>query len=139
MPLKNAEKILSFLKEGRLEVRSGIQSVAFDDRGSRFNIGFKDGETISVPFVINATEAGLDITKLDSPLIKNLLDSHMIMANPFGGIDVDFNTCKIMGKDGKPSDQLYSIGYLTRGVHFYTNDVARIAEYARRVVSSLLE
>ncbi len=133
MPLKNAEKISNYLKSEKLAIYSGIKSVIYNENNKSFVLDLKDNK-IEVPFLINATGAGEDIKKINSVLVKNLLQSGIFTPNKFGGINVDFETCGVLNSHSVISKNIYSIGYLTKGVHFYTNDVGRIAEHARRVV-----
>lgn len=137
IPLKNGEKIFKFLKNRQLEICSGVQSVKYDDEQKTFIVQCAN-KTISTSYIINATEAGLDIAQIETPLIQNLLKSGLFKPSKYGGIDVDLKTSRVINQNGEVSEAIYTIGYLTRGVHFYTNDVGRIAIYAKQIVSDLL-
>ncbi|MCD0485527.1 FAD/NAD(P)-binding protein [Streptacidiphilus sp. ASG 303] len=124
MPLDNARRLLSMAEDGAFEVLTGLGSVAWDEEREVFRLdGGQRGEAYAreVDWLVNATGTGFSLDRSDSSLIQNMLMRGAIRPHPLGGIDVDFETMRVLRSDGSCSDRALSIGPLTRGVHFYTN------------------
>lgn len=140
MPMKNARKIASLFQNGQLDVRSN-PVVTHNAQTGLFEIVCSNEqrtgtETIAMPYVINATGEGLDVRKIQSPLLQNLLQHGDAVPNTCGGVEVDFETCALAGRQGF-SQRMYTLGSLTRGTHFYTNDIHRNAVHAKRIADAL--
>lgn len=143
MPIKSARKIAALIKSRQLTTRANPTSVSVNPKTGMFDVECSDelrtgNECISTRFLINATGEGLDVAKIPSELLQNLLRHGMILPNPCGGIEVGFKTCNLIGQDGV-SGRMYALGSLTRGTHFYTNDIHRNAVHAKRIVDALIE
>lgn len=137
MPMKNARKIAALLQSGQLAIHSLKSEVSYDSKAGMFSMSDADGSSVQAKYAINATGEGLDVGRIKSELLQNLLMKKIISANSCGGVDVDFETCALMrGKE--KSNTMYLLGSLTRGTHFYTNDIHRNAVHAKRIADDLL-
>ncbi|MFH1489051.1 MAG: FAD/NAD(P)-binding protein, partial [Pseudomonadota bacterium] len=127
MPVVNAEKILAVLKSGQLDILSGCGCVRCCGSAPGFEIvletRFGIPYELKTPFLINATGQGLDVTRSEDPLLRNLLARGFIQPHPGGGIQVDFETSQVFGQGGIPVPGVFAVGEITRGVHFFTNGV----------------
>ena len=142
MPLINAEKVLQSIKSGQLEVLSGVKCSRYLGSGKGFMIdiqtrfGVEYG--LKVSYLINSTGQGLDVTKYDARLIQNLLSHGVIVPHPSGGIQADFDTSAVIRKDGTPSSNLFAVGEITRGVHFFTNAISENTRNAGTIADCIV-
>jgi uncharacterized NAD(P)/FAD-binding protein YdhS len=138
MPPKNAEKVRNALISGRLEVFSGITGIEHHPARNSFAVELRDPSgicrTLDVPVVINATGQCLDAWAIDSALLRQMLSDGLAVPHQSGGINVDFDTGRLIGDGGRVSDSLFVLGELTRGVHFLTNGVVPCAHRAKDIV-----
>jgi uncharacterized NAD(P)/FAD-binding protein YdhS len=136
MPIRNAKFLHELMLQKRLTVHGGLDDVAAGDR--EFLVHYRDRsgapKISSADIVINATGASVDISAIDSPLIKGLLANGMIRPHEFGGVDVEFGTGQAINRSGVRGAPLYVVGTLTKGTHFFTNAIWENALCARRAV-----
>ena len=126
MPIINAKKILNALNTGQLTVESGLMCVrTCGEKGFEMDVSTRFGipYTFKTPFIINATGQGTDVARFNNTLLNRLLDKGIINPHPNGGINADFNTGEVIGKNGRNIPGLFALGEITRGVHFFTNGV----------------
>lgn len=142
MPLINAEKILKIMQNNQLNVLGGIKNVTYSRKDKKFTAQYstedKGDERIFAKYLINAIGAGYSLYKTQSVLLKNLFKNGIVKENLCGGIDVDFNTFNIISQNGKSQKNIYSVGPLTRGVHFYTNAIEMNALHAEKIAESII-
>jgi uncharacterized NAD(P)/FAD-binding protein YdhS len=127
MPLQNAKSIYALMHTGQLEVLSAPRATW---NGSSFVVPTQKGN-ISTSFLVEAAGMEYDPRLIDSTLLHRLLDSKLLRPHAAGGVSVDFWTLEA-------TKNLFAIGSLTRGVHFYTNSVRRIAAHAERVADTIV-
>lgn len=140
MPLVNGCRIERLLHRGQLQVISNVKSVLANYRGG-FDVNYHTCGGMckqSVDYLINATGTGFHAWLLDSTLIHNMLSRGLLTAHPLGGIDVDFDTLQIRGNDNRLVEQVFFVGPLTRGVHFYTNSIETNLANTKRLASSII-
>jgi len=138
MPLKNAVRLLGLLESGHLEIVSGLKSVVYDHGKELFVLDYGT-KKLEVKYIINATDIGLDVNEIDSVLMQNLIKRGILRPYKFGGVDVDFETCKLINDNKLEYEPIYFTGYLTRGVHFQSNCIPSIRRNANRIVESLIK
>ena len=128
MPLINAQKVLDVLKTGQLDVLSGCGCIRSCGPGRGFEIDIETRFDIpfllKTPYLINATGQGLDVMCFRDPFIQNLLSKGFIQPHPRGGIRVDFHTSQVIDQGENRRPDIFALGEITRGVHFFTNGVA---------------
>jgi uncharacterized NAD(P)/FAD-binding protein YdhS len=138
MPPKNARKVRDALLSGQLEVLPGITHISHNEEAGIFGVELRDRDgvcrTLEVPTVINATGQCMDAAKIDSRILGQLLADGLAVQHPSGGIDVDFETGRVIDRDRATSNTLFALGELTRGVHFFTNGVTPCALRAHDIV-----
>lgn len=128
IPLANARRVLNLLESGQLQVLRGSK-VQWD--GSKSEFVFQTGDTEHrAAALIETLGQEFDTSKIQSPLLEQLLSRGLLDPHPVGGVCADFNTLKA-------GDGIHVIGSLTRGVHFYTTSIDRIATHASRIADSL--
>lgn len=136
LPIKNAERVLGFLESGQIEIIPGLKSVNYNDEKECFvlDYGAKKRET---HYLINATDLGIKLDEIDSPLIKNLLKRGILRPNIFGTIDMDPTTGKLIENNELRDEPIYFLGYLTRGAYFHANDMTTLILHAKKAVDNI--
>ncbi len=138
MPLPNAKFILQLLESQQLQVLRGNIKAKYEPTKGVFQLSNGSQQLGETLWLINGTGAGMDLAKTSMPLLRQLMDDGYLTSHPCGGIDVDFSSFNPFNQDGKLSPNIYVLGQLTRGVHFYTNAIDRNLAHARRVASQVL-
>lgn len=143
MSLVNAEKVLNLLHSGQLSVLGGIKNIHRLDESDEFRLTIETrlGPVfhISVPYLINATGQGLDVSRFQDRFLETLLKTGVVTPHASGGIQVDFDTCAVVHGDGRISNSVFALGELTRGVHFFTNAVSENARYADLIAKRIVD
>lgn len=123
IPADNAEKILSLLKSGRLNVVTGGNRVEpLADGGFQIVVTRDGGDVIHrLDTVIAATGTPRDVRNLASPLLTRLLAKGLARPHRFGGIEVDPDSGGVIGAHGALVPRLLAAGELTSGTHFFTS------------------
>lgn len=142
MPLENARRLRDMTAVGAFTLKSGLKSVSWDEDAEIFRLeGEQEGRGFvrEAKYLLNATGTGFSLERSDSSLIQNMLMRGAIRPHPLGGIDVDFETLRVVRRDGSRSAHVHYIGPLTRGVHFYTNSFETNLANAHSAVAAISE
>ncbi|NJD07438.1 MAG: hypothetical protein FIA97_13205 [Methylococcaceae bacterium] len=95
-------------------------------------------ETIQVDAVVNCSGSESDYRKLDSPLVRSLLEQGLARPDPLHlGLDVAANGA-LLGTDGIPSQQLFTVGPPKKGMLWETTAVPEIRCQAAELAQTLL-
>lgn len=86
-------------------------------------------ENLQSKYFIEAAGQEYNPSSIESPLMKRLLIKRILNPHPAGSISVNFATLLA-------SKSIHVIGSMTRGTHFYTNSIDRIATHASRIADS---
>lgn len=132
IPVENAQRMLDAGRAGRLVFRSGPSRVAAQaDGGYAVTIGAEpDAAPEHFDAVVCAYGSSRDPRRLDSRLVRNLLDRGLVRPHRYGGVDVDPQTGHAIAADGGPVPTLTVLGELTAGVHFFTSALEINARHA---------
>ncbi|ANI99110.1 hypothetical protein A8O14_02780 [Polynucleobacter wuianus] len=90
-------------------------------------------------WIINASGPSREISRVDSVLIKNLLESGLILRNPHGGIMLDYESSRIKNNINRELNNFYAIGHLTSGTYYFVSSLDMVSLRARGVVRHLTE
>ncbi len=143
-PIQNALKLQKLLHTDQLTVYGGY-SDAFDDEATgRFAIRVDDQRkhfeaTLFADYLVNATGYTTDVTRCRSSLLRGMLNSGLAHANEFGGIDIDFDTGRVVARSGKAMTGLFALGSLACGTYFWTNAMSVNTRLASGVVDQALK
>jgi uncharacterized NAD(P)/FAD-binding protein YdhS len=93
---------------------------------------------IECDWVINATGPARSVDgNTGSLLLKNLMKSGLIRTNPFGGIQIDYETSMVK-RDGDKVDNFYAIGHLTSGTYYFVSSLDMVSMGAKRVARDVV-
>lgn len=94
-------------------------------------------ETVAAARIVNCTGPELDIARAGEPLLDALLAAGRIRPDPYRlGIDVDEH-CRVLDRDGTPSDRLFTLGAMTRGAFWESIAAGDIAAQAQAIARRL--
>jgi uncharacterized NAD(P)/FAD-binding protein YdhS len=100
--------------------------------------GRHDLETIEVDRVINCTGAGCDLRRQAPPLLKSLLSAGRARADELGlGLDVDDGGA-ILDAAGSPSDRVFVVGALRKGVEWEAIGITEIRDHSAAVATRVV-
>ena len=143
LPVHTYLKIYSLLKAGVLNHQApllGIEVRAPDKFVASISRADCSDEPIKVEcdWIINATGPARSIDgNSGSLLLNNLMKSGLIRANPFGGIQVDYETSMVKS-GGDKVENFYAIGHLTSGTYYFVSSLDMVSMGAKRVARDLV-
>ncbi|KAI1771548.1 FAD-NAD(P)-binding-domain-containing protein [Hypoxylon cercidicola] len=93
-----------------------------------------------VDYVIDITglEYDLGATKSSSPLLEGMHKKGLVTNEPSGGIKVGAADHQLITAGDKLTPGLYAIGSLTKGTHYFVEDISRITSHALRISDSIV-
>ncbi|MEJ2765220.1 FAD/NAD(P)-binding protein [Photobacterium sp. MCCC 1A19761] len=134
IPAENAEKILGYLRSGQLKFVAGASSVKVED--GQLMVQCNDSSTPTGK-VIYATGSPKSLSQIDSPLVRNLIESGTSVENKFGGLDVCKHDYGLFCKDGQMNTSIFAIGELTSGRFLFTSALDIIVRHAHACADSV--
>lgn len=143
-PMQNAIKLQKLLHSDQLSVFGGVRRAWRDEASSRFATCIYDrrrefNATIYSDALVNSAVFTNDVFHCRSPLVRQMLDSGLATAHPFGGVDVDFDTNELRTRTGTLLSGVFALGALTSGTHFWTNAMNVNARLARNNVQIIVQ
>jgi uncharacterized NAD(P)/FAD-binding protein YdhS len=128
------------LRSGRLSVHRGrISAARISDSAVALDIVSGDTRmTLRAAHVVNCTGPSSDLSRVDRPLVRQLLESGLARPDALHlGIDAD-ETLRAIGSDGGPVQNLYAMGPLLRGLWYETTAIPEIRAHAASIASAIL-
>jgi uncharacterized NAD(P)/FAD-binding protein YdhS len=128
------------LVSGQVEVYAGrIQSITESETEIKVIFKSRDGiKEIKVARVINCTGPEPNINKIDQEIITDLRNKGLIRPDSLNlGIDSTPQGA-VINRDGQPSDILFTIGPLLKGILWETTAIPEIRVQARDLAELLL-
>ena len=143
-PMQNAIKLQKLLHSDQLSVFGGVRRAWRDEASSRFATCIYDrrrefNATIYSDALVNSAVFTNDVFHCRSPLVRQMLDSGLATAHPFGGVDVDFDTNELRTRTGTLLSGVFALGALTSGTHFWTSAMNVNARLARNIVQIIVQ
>jgi uncharacterized NAD(P)/FAD-binding protein YdhS len=127
------------LRAGRLEIDAG-RIAGYRDDGDHVEVTIKQRRgairTFRAGHVVNCTGPGGDFDKIAIPLIADLRERKLAVADPLG-VGLETNDCAVIDARGKPSNRLFALGPLTRPAWWEVTAVPEIAMQIDRLVAQL--
>ncbi|CDG85147.1 hypothetical protein GJA_4540 [Janthinobacterium agaricidamnosum NBRC 102515 = DSM 9628] len=138
MPASNGRTLLNMIEAGQLSLLAGAPSFERGDADCLSAV-HADGAQHRYDYVINATGAAKWVEcKQDSPLVWQLLQDGYAVADPRGGIRVDFVTGAVIDEDNEPDWNMRALGHLTSGTYFFVSSLEMIARRAQHIADDVL-
>jgi uncharacterized NAD(P)/FAD-binding protein YdhS len=124
MPMVNALQLIPATTSGQIVVQSRLRDVRPVTSGPSRSwniVAGSRGSEQSWDFLIDATGGRISIACQRDPLLAACLRRGLLTLDRREGIQVDFGTCRAIDACGDSNDNLYFVGPMTFGTHFYTN------------------
>jgi uncharacterized NAD(P)/FAD-binding protein YdhS len=118
----NADALAALQQEGRLRLHAGRIAVATQD-GDGFAVTFRryrsaETETIATRWIINCSGPLRDFGRINDPLVRSLFDRGDIRPDVLRlGLDITPDN-RLLRRDGRAWDNLYTLGPTTLGAHW---------------------
>jgi uncharacterized NAD(P)/FAD-binding protein YdhS len=138
IPIVNGKRVLALLKQRRLAVQRNLTGVTFEEKTTDFRLHFSGSESVACDYIVNATGAPRQLSDCNSPLLESLHHQGIVSAHEFGGIRVDFESLRVLGKDGHPNPRMFALGNLTFGTHLFTSTLELNVQKADRVAGHIV-
>lgn len=144
MPPANAAKIQALVNARRLVVHGGEIDARYDPLSACFEVEVGDpyhgAEALYLKSqtLVNATGHATQMRRCRSALVRDMLARGLAREHEFGGLDVDFTTCRILNRDGRRLGGAYALGSLASGTFFWTQSMSVNARLAAGVVRHVL-
>src|SRR5579885_63462 len=134
IPFKNARKIYNLFVSRQLSMIKDFKSISI--KSDKFIVQ-NNSSAFEFDYVIDATGYSDDLNCIQSLLITNMLGKGLIKPHKFGGMDVDFDTSRVIRSDGIPERNLYAIGNLTSGTYFFTSVLELNVKHTYKVAKQI--
>jgi uncharacterized NAD(P)/FAD-binding protein YdhS len=138
MAPENAVRIDSLIRNGRLRIIAGriitIKGIAANKFLVEFmERGLKEIRLLPVNAIVNCMGPASNYNKIAQPLLKNLLKKGLIQVDEMRlGIDC-LPDGSVIGKNGRPSDFLFTLGPPMKGVLWESTAIPEIRSQAQRL------
>ncbi len=135
-------KVQQLLHSDQLTVYAGYKETFYDEAAGRFVTGVLDRTkafeaALFSDVVINATGYTTDVTKMRSSLLKAMQFNGLLCPNEFGGVNLEFETGRVIARSGAVMPGLFALGSLASGTYFWTNAMNVNARLAAEVVKTI--
>lgn len=132
MAPQNADVIDAARCSGQLVVRAGrVHDMLPDKSGVTVGLRMRGSgkpETLRVARVVDCSGPQYDLTRIDNPLVRQLLAAGIARPDPFGlGLDVTPDSA-VINRWGAASRRLYALGPVTRGTFWEITSVPDIRQ-----------
>jgi uncharacterized NAD(P)/FAD-binding protein YdhS len=143
LPMEVHKQFQQMILDETLEIIAGrIHSITESNHSLEVSIYRRSRNellTIKVGRIINCTGPEADITKMNVELIQNLLAQKLIEPDELSlGINA-LPDGTIITKDGKPSDKLFAIGSLLKGILWESTAVPEIRVQAKNLADKIIK
>ncbi|WP_373414888.1 FAD/NAD(P)-binding protein [Ensifer aridi] len=138
MPRHRASDILKLADSGQLDVVRDVRSVAKNGHG-QFVATAAGRPPLIFDRVFSAGSAGNVLDPKATSLVDSLLRAGQARAHPFGGLDVDRTTSRLLDACGRPQPHLYAVGTTTSGAFRTLNGYSVLRLRAAHIADAIFE
>jgi uncharacterized NAD(P)/FAD-binding protein YdhS len=129
------------VQRGQLSLLAGrVLQMKPDEQGVDVTLsrrGFDSPQQLRVARVIDCSGPQCNYESISSPLVRSLLDGGLARPDPLRlGLDVTVDSA-VIDRDGNPSQRLYALGPVTRGIFWEITSVPDIREQCWKVASQI--
>jgi uncharacterized NAD(P)/FAD-binding protein YdhS len=137
-----ADRFDALTAAGRLETgAASIVSVEPHGAGAKVFLrtpGAHDLDVVEVDRVINCSGAGCDLRQQAPPLLAGMLAAGLARPDELGlGLDVDEDGA-LLDREGLPSERLFAVGSLRRGVEWEAIGITEIRDHSAAVARQIV-
>ncbi len=134
IPIQNARKIYNLFVTKQISQIRHFESLAQNQ--DKF-IVTTSKSTFEFDYIIDATGYCDDLTYIQSTLLSNMTNNGLIKPHRYGGLEVDFESSRIVRKDNSIEKNLYAIGNLTSGTYFFTSVLELNIKHAYKIAQNI--
>lgn len=138
MPEHRAAQILELADAGQLNVIRGLQSVSTDTTG-KFVAKAEGLPPIRLDRVFSATTGEDRLSPMAVPIIDGLVRSGQARLHPFGGLDVERTTSRIIDARNCAQPHLYGLGCTVGGALYIFNAFILFAQRTVHIADSIVQ
>jgi uncharacterized NAD(P)/FAD-binding protein YdhS len=137
-----ADRFEALEAAGRIRTESNA-IVSLEPHGERVRVflrspGATDLDEVEVDRVINCSGAGTDLRRQAPPLLAGLLAAGLARPDELGlGLDVSADGA-LLDADGEPSERLFAIGALRKGVEWEAIGITEIRDHSGAVARKIV-
>jgi uncharacterized NAD(P)/FAD-binding protein YdhS len=137
-----SDRYEALVADGRLET-GAASIVSVEPHGSRARVflrkpGAHELESVEVDRVLNCAGAGYDLRRQAPPVLAGLLSAGRARPDDLGlGVDVDDHGA-LLDREGNPSERLFAIGSLRRGVEWEAIGITEIRDHSGAVARKIV-
>lgn len=130
------------LDSGTIRTCAG-RVLAFDESAKDINVSFRQRgssaiTSIQVGYVVNCTGPSSALLRVESPLVRQLLDEGRIVPDKLGlGLHVKADGA-VIGSDGQASTSIYYVGPLLKADYWEATAVPELRQYAQNLAKALI-
>ncbi|QCO96767.1 hypothetical protein FCN77_02330 [Arthrobacter sp. 24S4-2] len=137
IPQSRALELVDMAEAGQLGVHRGLQSVR-PTGTSQFELCLEDYPPQTVDKVISATAVGSRIPPTAVQIIEALTSSGQARLHPFGGLEVDRTTSRILDDSMTPQSRLYALGGTVSGALYIFNSLMLTRRRSAHVADAII-
>ncbi|MGW4410710.1 FAD/NAD(P)-binding protein [Nonomuraea sp. NPDC004702] len=139
MPQESAIRLQAAAEAGQLQVVRGVRGIRSGVLPRPAFLAPTAVGEIEADIVVNTTRpAAAAIPDTATSLIEDLVEAGVARRHALGGLDVARYTNRVLAADGSENRNLFALGQLTAGTHYYTSSMLIIGRQARIVADQLL-
>ncbi len=135
IPLINAEKIASMLKNKELTLKKDLVNIQKNTKYFEVKLINKQYDC---DFIINASGPNRKVCITETHILKNICAENNLKEIDLGGTITDVKTGKILKSDGLYLETILAIGHNAEGSHPFINNFAWILETTDEVALSFI-
>lgn len=139
MPQSTAAQLMKAADAGQLQVHRYYGAVkASSDSASSFQVITKN-RLVSAAIVINTIRStSAAIPDRATALVAALIEDGTAQLHPFGGVEINPHSNRLLDAQGRDSQRLFALGHLTGGAHYYTSSMLKISQQAKVIADQLI-
>lgn len=135
-PLASLERLLKYVDDGKLEVRSGEVDISYDQSTQSFFAKFTSPEPVGVVADILINGLGQDRNIDNFALSDSMLRQNIFVRSAFGGVKVDDNYNLISG-DGTVQPNIFANGVLINGAVLNYSNFETLCHISAKIAENI--
>lgn len=134
IPQQTARRLLAAADAGQLRVARCHPGAS---PGADFRIPLVEGACTAEVVINTMRPAQAPVPDRAAALVDSLVQGGLARRHPFGGVEIDAASNRLVTAGGQPDPHLFALGQLTSGTHYYTSSMLKISQQADVVAHQL--